>query len=67
MKKLLEHIKKKLIKECKDCIDQERVFFPERSVKESSIILFNENHKCFTDLFDTEEEVLQWLEDEKMI
>jgi len=67
MKQLLEHIKQELVKECKDYIQAERVFFPERSIKESSIILFNERHACFTQLFDTEEEVLEWLEDEHLI
>jgi hypothetical protein len=41
--------------------------YSQTPVKESALNHFRAGYECFTDLFDTEEEVLQWLEDEKMI
>ncbi len=74
MKQLLENIKQELIAQCKTCIEEERKiyerYFKTRykfCVKHTALYHFNQSFQCFTDLFDTEEEVLQWLEDEKMI
>lgn len=66
MKQLLEHIKKELIARCKACI-QEDGAYSGKPIKMSAIDHFTLGYACFIDLFDTEEEVLQWLEDEKMI
>lgn len=66
MKQLLEHIKKKLIATCKASLNEGRKECG-MTVKEFALWHFRKGYYCFTDLFDTEEEVLQWLEDEKMI
>lgn len=66
MKQLLEHIKQELISRCKVCIKSDKDY-SQTSTKESALNHFKAGYQCFTDLFDTEEEVLQWLEDEKMI
>ena len=73
MKQLLEHIKQELIARCKTCIEEDEKLHKAWnsskafSIKKSALMHFYQDFQCFTDLFDTEEEVLQWLEDEKMI
>ena len=67
MKQLLEHIKQELIARCKACIQEHLVHNSWVSCKNAALMHFREGYDCFTHLFDTEEEVLEWLEDERLI
>ena len=73
MKQLLEHIKQELIARCKACIEEDSQLHKawnatsSFSVKKSALMHFLQGFECFTQLFDTEEEVLEWLEDERLI
>jgi len=66
MKQLLEHIKKELIQECKALIESDKAY-SNKAIKSSALDHFHAGYKSFTQLFDTEEEVLEWLEDEHLI
>ena len=67
MKQLLEQIKQELIARCKACIQEFRLTSPDASNEGAALMHFREGYVCFTQLFDTEEEVLEWLEDEHLI
>jgi hypothetical protein len=66
MKQLLEHIKQELIARCKAYIQSDCNYF-QTGIKDSALNHFQAGYECFTQLFDTEEEVLEWLEDEHLI
>lgn len=66
MKQLLESVKKELIERCKKSLSIQRKECG-MTMKEYALWHFRKGYICFTDLFDAEEEVLEWLEDEKMI
>jgi hypothetical protein len=60
-------MKEHLNQQCKACLERAKATSNIFDVKVEAMDMFHIGVQCFTDLFDTEEEVLQWLEDEKMI